>query len=264
MAQGVSVSSLGLLCMPFGIWKGENAMKFTPQRVAAVILSAVILAGFTGCSSGKHEQSSKQPDVKPPKPKTELVEKIPNLETEIEDDVFINQLEEVDSDLLLPLAYTLPETVPMNAPSYLTLGKSYKCLPSNQWTFKVSDENVRAYHSNGISVQFNMAKTKSTYEASNIKSELKSFYDSFLDKSDRETREVFIGSALRGHETTFSIKHNEKNMIIKAGAVSKSNEVLFWAINYYSDSENVDSTKEEIVKVLFSGLYSGSERLVLK
>lgn len=160
---------------------------------------------------------------------------------------FFNELEELDNQLLLPMAIKIPEVVPVNTKATVWVS-DFNFSPGDKWKSSCSNNSLTLHHPDGIAVQLVVSKTKAKYSLATSQAELKSFYDSFVEKDNYTKSDIFIADKLSGAEISFTIKHNDRDMRIIAGILNKSSMVAIYTINYFEDGKPAG----DLIDTLFS------------
>lgn len=178
---------------------------------------------------------------------------------DLEDQEFVNQLETVNKQLLLPLAITVPKKVPINMRPEVVVGGEYSLQPNEKWIAKMSTEVATLFHEDGIAVQLTMCKTDGKFEVEAITKQLKVFYDSFIEKGEVAYKDVFLDDRLSGQEVSFVIEHDGQDMYICVGALSSSKKVAIYTVNYFIPETGNSVVLEQVNNLLATFTMNGKQ-----
>lgn len=240
------------------------------KRVLCALLATMMIFTLSSCGNGEDEDVYVPPPPKEEsKPKHDgepIIETLPDPETVETDITFVNQLEKLNTQYLLPMSFNIPNEQPLAAVHKLSIGNEFYILPKEQWIIRCTPGNnlVTLYNDNQISMQLRVAQFKSKYEPENIEAELKLFESSFDNVTDSHTRAIYVGSNLEGYEKIFNIQHDDGYMCIHLGAFTSSDEILVWTINYLADSENQNPVNEDLINTALGNIYCGSKQITIK
>lgn len=223
-----------------------------PTRDAAAEKAAAAAQAAAEAARLKEEGSAK-------------IETIPNPDEELEERVFLNELEEIGEELLLPFSIKVPNKQPADLTPTISLGENFYAAPSDKWSIKLGKDFVEMYHTqaSGIVVKFTPVKVSKEYLIDDMLEELNTFRDSFVQKGEPTYKICFNSDKLVGHEISFEIKHDEKAMNMTAGILGGRKTVLVYTINYFIPEEGVSEIQESI-DVLFSTLMQDKKKVVRK
>lgn len=240
------------------------------RRVLALILATVMLSTtLGGCKEKEPEvdyaalaaEAAAKAEAERKDKAAEKIGSIPNPEMEDQDQEFFNELEELDNQLLLPLAIKIPEVQATSTHASVYIGANYNISPNSKWQIKCDANRAIMHHADGIAVQMVVSKSKGKFEPPQISDELQLFYDSFVEKGDAFTQDIFVADKLSGKQISFVIQHDNKDLRIIAGAITRSGEVLVYTINYFVENE---ATTEELVNSLLSTLQVKNSKVIRK
>ncbi|WP_140400780.1 lipoprotein [Anaerotruncus colihominis] len=237
------------------------------KRILTVVLVLSMLLALSGCDEkaptppSQMQSSTEEKEVD----KTEQyeVESVPYPEVDGEDSEFVNQLDLVNNQLLLPMAITVPDKVPNNYVPSVVVGEEYSLSPNSKWIVKMNSDTATFYHEDGIAVQLTMCGTNSKMDVEAISKQLDSFYSSFIEKSEPSYKNVFIADKLAGKEVSFQIDHDGQAMYICVGAFVDSKSVVIYTVNYFVP-ESGDSVIVEQVDNLFGTFLADGKQVSRK
>ncbi len=164
----------------------------------------------------------------------------------------------INDKVIFPVPFEYKGTTQAPNTAGLSITQNVVVSPSNNWLIKINGTTGEFYHPSNITGVIRVGNIQQAIHADKVQEEVfKPFIDS-IPHGNVVYGKLFLDSNCWGNHATIITTVNEKNAVLKAGALGIGNISITYMFYYDGDR---DSTKDELIDNLVKTMKVNSQQL---